>query len=140
MKPVNPLILLLILRLAAFTIVSAQQAATESNPAFKIKADQIIVTKSQRTLVLMNEGKVLKSYTISLGGEPIGPKTRQGDHKTPEGHYVIDSRNPNSQFHLALHVSYPNASDIANAKKQRVSPGGAIMIHGLPNRLMKNVP
>jgi murein L,D-transpeptidase YafK len=132
MKPVNPLVLLLVVRLAAFTIGSAQQPAADSNPASKIQADQIIVTKSQRTLVLMKKGKVLKTCTISLGGEPIGPKTREGDHKTPEGFYVIDSRNPQSRFHLALHVSYPNASDIANAKKHKVSPGGDIMIHGLP--------
>lgn len=80
----------------------------------------------------MKHSKVLTTYTISLGGEPIGPKTREGDHKTPEGHYIIDSRNSKSQFHLALHVTYPNASDIANARKHHVPPGGAIMIHGLP--------
>ena len=62
----------------------------------------------------------------------MGPKTREGDHKTPEGHYIIDTRNIKSKFHLALHVSYPNVADIARARKLGVPPGGAIMIHGLP--------
>ena len=62
----------------------------------------------------------------------MGPKTREGDNKTPEGLYTIDSRNAHSQFHLSLHISYPNAADRARAAKLRVSPGGDIMIHGLP--------
>jgi murein L,D-transpeptidase YafK len=82
--------------------------------------------------VLLSKGKVLRSYKVALGGEPIGPKTRQGDHRTPEGLYVLDSRNPNSHFYKALHISYPNAKDIAAAQKLRVSPGGDIMLHGLP--------
>jgi murein L,D-transpeptidase YafK len=45
--------------------------------------------------------------------------------------YVIDYRNPKSQFHRALHVSYPNAADRATARKRGVRPGGLIMIHGL---------
>ena len=82
--------------------------------------------------MLLSKGKVLRSYKVALGGEPIGPKTRQGDHRTPEGLYVLDSRNPNSHFYKALHISYPNAKDIAAAQKLRVSPGGDIMLHGLP--------
>jgi len=95
------------------------------------RVDSILVIKSTRTMTLMAKGKVVKSYRVALGGQPVGPKVQQGDHKTPEGKYVIDSRNARSQFHLALHVSYPNAADRARARKLGVNPGGAIMIHGL---------
>jgi murein L,D-transpeptidase YafK len=96
-------------------------------------ADKIVVEKSQRRLRLYQDGKLFKSYRISLGTEPRGPKTQQGDHKTPEGKYFIDGKNPHSAFHLALHLSYPNAEDSARANELGVPPGGQIMIHGLPN-------
>jgi murein L,D-transpeptidase YafK len=97
------------------------------------KADRIIVNKKARTMELMHAGQVLKTYKVALGSEPIGPKTRQGDHRTPEGDYVIDRRNAQSQFHRSLHISYPNAADRDQARKLGVSPGGDIFIHGLPN-------
>jgi len=84
-------------------------------------------------LTLISKGKVLKSYKIALGGNPNGPKERQGDNKTPEGSYVIDSRNRGSLYHLSLHISYPNEKDKKRAKQRGVSPGGDIMIHGLKN-------
>ncbi len=64
---------------------------------------------------------------------PIEPKRCQGDKRTPEGIYRIDYRNPHSAFHRSLHVSYPNTEDRAQSRKLRCSPGGDIMIHGLPN-------
>jgi len=97
------------------------------------QADQVVVVKSQRALMLLKSGKVVKTYRVSLGGHPNGAKTREGDGKTPEGDYVIDRRNTKSRFHLALHISYPSAADVQNARKLGVSPGGDIMIHGLPN-------
>jgi murein L,D-transpeptidase YafK len=93
--------------------------------------DHIVVLKKDRTLQLLSAGKVIRAYKIALGGSPVGHKQRQGDQKTPEGEYTIDSRNPNSQFHKSLHVSYPNAADRASAKKLGVNPGGDIFIHGL---------
>jgi murein L,D-transpeptidase YafK len=96
------------------------------------QADRIVIVKSQRTMTLLRNGEVLKTYKVALGHEPQGAKTQQGDNRTPEGLYTIDSRNPHSQFHLALHVSYPNAADRERARKLGVDPGGAIMIHGLP--------
>lgn len=75
----------------------------------------------------------LHRYRVALGGEPKGAKTRQGDHRTPEGEYVIDSRNEHSHYYKALHVSYPNETDRQRARMLGVSPGGDIMIHGLPN-------
>ena len=78
--------------------------------------------------------EVLKTYSVALGTVPVGAKEKQGDHKTPEGNYVIDARNSHSRFHLALHISYPRAEDKARARKLGVSPGGDIMIHGLESR------
>ncbi len=95
------------------------------------RADSIVILKAQRELQLWANGKLLKSYEVALGTQPVGRKERQGDGRTPEGHYIIDSRNPHSQFHKALHVSYPNAEDRRRAAAMHVDPGGAIMIHGL---------
>ena len=99
----------------------------------KGSVDRILIEKSTRRLMLISQGEVLKSYKIALGGNPIGPKERQGDNKTPEGTYVIDARNRDSLFHLSLHISYPNERDKIRAKELGVSPGGDIMIHGIKN-------
>ncbi len=95
--------------------------------------DRIRIEKSARRLMLISQGEVLKSYKIALGGNPIGPKERKGDNKTPEGTYVIDARNRDSRFHLSLHISYPNERDKKRAKELGVSTGGDIMIHGIKN-------
>ena len=99
----------------------------------KRSADKILIEKKERRLTLISKGKVLKTYQIALGGNPNGPKERQGDNKTPEGTYVIDSRNRDSRYHLSLHLSYPNEKDKKRAKQLGVSPGGDIMIHGIKN-------
>jgi murein L,D-transpeptidase YafK len=104
--------------------------AAEQNLA---KADQVIVVKSQRTLSLLSHGKVLRTYKAALGGAPIGAKEQQGDHKTPEGHYILDRRNAKSRYYKSIHVSYPNEQDKQRASQSGVSAGGDIMIHGLPN-------
>jgi murein L,D-transpeptidase YafK len=96
-----------------------------------VGADRVVVYKSERKLVLLSQGKEIRSYKVALGSEPVGPKTRHGDHRTPEGVYTLDSRNPNSHFYKAFHISYPNPKDIATANKLGVSPGGDIMLHGL---------
>ena len=108
-------------------------AQTGGGAAGSLKADKILVLKSERKLMLLDHGRVLKTYKVSLGGEPVGPKTRQGDHRTPEGNYLIDRRNAHSQFHKSLHISYPNAADRERARRLGVSPGGDIFVHGLPN-------
>jgi murein L,D-transpeptidase YafK len=113
--------------LAAAGLAGAQVAPPPSDA----RADQVIVWKKERRLELLRVGKVIKTYKIALGGSPLGPKTRQGDQKTPEGRYVIDFRNPRSQFYKSLHVSYPDAADRARARALKVSPGGDIFIHGL---------
>jgi tetratricopeptide (TPR) repeat protein len=96
-------------------------------------ADKILIEKKERRLTLISKGKVLTTYKIALGGNPNGPKERQGDNKTPEGTYVIDSKNKDSRYHLSLHISYPNEKDKKRAKQLGVSPGGDIMIHGIKN-------
>ena len=95
--------------------------------------DRILVEKSARRLSIFREGKKLKSYRVALGRSPIGPKEQEGDMKTPEGLYKIDSRNPQSAYHLALHVSYPSNEDNARAADRGVSAGFDIMIHGIEN-------
>ena len=101
----------------------------------KGKADKILIQKKERQLSLFSKDKVLKTYKIALGGDPDGPKERQGDNKTPEGTYAIDSRNKGSLYHLSLHISYPNEKDKKRAKQLGVSPGGDIMIHGIKNEM-----
>lgn len=98
-------------------------------------ADKVLIEKGARRLTLLSKGEVLKTYKIALGGNPVGPKERQGDNKTPEGTYIIDSRNRDSGYHLSLHISYPNERDKMRAKELGVSPGGDIMIHGIKNGL-----
>ena len=96
-------------------------------------ANKVVVHKKECTLTLQDHGKLLQTYKIALGGEPVGTKTKQGDHKTPEGSYVLERRNEHSRFYRSLHVSYPSADDQARAQKAGVDPGGDIMVHGLPN-------
>jgi murein L,D-transpeptidase YafK len=96
-------------------------------------ADRILIEKKERRLTLILKGRILKTYKIALGGNPVGPKERQGDNKTPEGTYVIDSRNKDSGYHLSLHISYPNARDRKRQGDLCVPPGGNIMIHGIKN-------
>ncbi len=93
---------------------------------------QIQVSKADRKLYLFNNDRVLKSYDIGLGFAPVGAKQFEGDGKTPEGAYFISYKNPDSQYHLSLKISYPNEADIAFAEAQGKSPGGDIVIHGGP--------
>ena len=107
----------------------------QSTPATALRADHVVVLKKERTLELFSQGKVIKTYKVALGGMPVGPKTTLGDHKTPEGVYVLDFRNAHSQFYKSINISYPNENDRALARKSGVSPGGDIFVHGLPNGL-----
>src|SRR5208337_2546994 len=95
------------------------------------QVDRILIEKGKRTMSLMSGSEVLKTYKVALGGQPVGAKDRQGDHKTPEGIYSVDRKIPNSQFHKALHISYPSVADREKARKLGVSPGGDVEIHGL---------
>jgi murein L,D-transpeptidase YafK len=96
------------------------------------RADRVIVLKKERTLQLLRQGRVIKTFKVALGGDPVGPKERQGDHKTPEGLYILDSRNPHSQFYKSIHISYPSERERSAARQKRVLPGGDVFVHGLP--------
>ncbi len=96
-------------------------------------ADLVYVDKSERRLELRRDGQIIRSYSVSLGNNPIGPKRQEGDGRTPEGAYVVDFRKADSAFHLSLHISYPNAVDRAESARLGLPTGGAIFIHGLPN-------
>ena len=113
-------ILHLLLFLSLITATSAQS-----------RIDQVVVLKRQHKLLLMSGNQVVKSYDVALGSGGLAPKRRQGDHRTPEGLYTIDYRNPASRYHLALHISYPQQTDMQRARQLGLNPGGDIMIHGL---------
>jgi len=107
--------------------LAAQQSAAPQ------RADSILILKKDHVMELLAGGKVIRTYKVALGQGGLAPKLREGDARTPEGHYTIDSRTAASHYHKALHVSYPDADDRKRAAKLGVPPGGAIMIHGLPN-------
>jgi murein L,D-transpeptidase YafK len=96
-------------------------------------ADRVVVDKAQRKLYLYRHGQVLREYPVHLGLRPEGAKEFEGDFRTPEGRYQLARRNSQSDYFLSIAVDYPNAKDIARARHKRMKPGGAIMIHGLPN-------
>jgi hypothetical protein len=75
--------------------------------------------------------RLLKSYPILGASGTLGPKLREGDMQVPEGLYRIESLNPNSLYHLALRVNYPNHFDRAKGELDgRRDLGCDIMIHG----------
>lgn len=117
------------MKTAFLIFLLALTATVHANP----KADLVVVNKSKRELILMHDGTELANYHIALGGVPEGHKKQEGDQKTPEGRYVLDYKKSNSSFYKAIHISYPNKEDKAQAKKHGVSPGGLIMIHGQKN-------
>ena len=96
-------------------------------------ADKIVVEKEKRKLHLIKNDAIFRTFDIALGITPIGDKEEEGDFKTPEGRYTLDTRNPDSDFFLSIHVSYPNSKDRRAARINGVAPGGQIMIHGQPN-------
>lgn len=107
------------------------RSATAMLPA----ADRVVVYKSQRRMELWRHGAVLRDFRVSLGLSPKGPKERAGDFRTPEGVYRLTRRNPRSDYFLSIQVSYPNPDDVRAAHRAGTDPGGAIMVHGLPNVL-----
>lgn len=116
-------------------LIAASTGAAGSAVADQQTASHVIVDKSERRLDLMQGDTVLASFSVALGAAPQGHKQREGDERTPEGHYVLDWGNTDSAYHLALHVSYPNAEDVRRAAAAGEDPGGMIMIHGQKNYL-----
>ena len=96
-------------------------------------ADLVLVEKGARKLHLLRDGEIFKTFRIALGIRPVGDKKQEGDFRTPEGRYLLDIKNPNSEYFLSIRISYPDVQDRREAQKEGVDPGGAIMIHGQPN-------
>lgn len=93
------------------------------------------VLKTDNKLQLLAKEKVVREFHVVFGANPKGHKRQEGDERTPEGSYTLDYKNADSAFYKAIHISYPNAKDIASAKARGVNPGGQVMIHGQKNGL-----
>ena len=93
---------------------------------------RVVVFKESRRMYLLSGERALRAFDFKLGFEPEGHKQEEGDGRTPEGHYIIDRRNPDSDFHLSIGISYPNARDVEVARRLGINPGGDIFIHGTP--------
>lgn len=117
------------LLLLVVTLAGCSRFPTYTGP----EVTRVIVNKSARQLILMHHEEVLREYEMELGFAPEGDKQVEGDGRTPEGSYIIDRRNPNSEFYLSIGISYPNEEDRAEAAELGQSPGGDIFIHGTPN-------
>jgi murein L,D-transpeptidase YafK len=129
-------IIIIIITIFGFSLVPLDYSNTFcKTERTNVVADKVLIEKSQRHLKLFHSGKLIKSYKVALGKNPNGQKVQEADGRTPEGNYFIDGRKSNSAFHLALHISYPNAVDKARAESLGVKPGGNIMIHGIKNGL-----
>jgi len=111
--------------------VNLRPPTAESLPA----VDRVVVRKSERRLLLMHGGNVVRAYHVQLGLNPVGQKERSGDFRTPEGYYRLERRNARSDYFLSIKVSYPNEADLKRARTHHWDTGGSIMIHGLPNYL-----
>ena len=96
-------------------------------------ADKVLVEKGKRRLHLLQNGIPFRTFKIALGFAPEGDKEQEGDQKTPEGLYMLDARNPDSDYFLSIHISYPSDQDRAESRAKGIDPGGQIMIHGQPN-------
>jgi murein L,D-transpeptidase YafK len=119
-----------VMLVAMALIIAAAPPASPQLP----DVDYVLVEKSARRMTLYSGGRpVYRINGIQLGDRPLGPKRFAGDERTPEGRYTIDYGNPDSAYHLSLHISYPNADDVAYARAHGRSSGGLIFIHGAPN-------
>jgi murein L,D-transpeptidase YafK len=119
--------------LALIILVVANPVFADVGPHAGIRAELVVVRKAERTLELRSGGDVLHEFRIALGRNLKGHKRQQGDSRTPEGVYVLDGRNTASRFYRSIRISYPEPRDYEGAQRWGVSPGGDIMIHGLPN-------
>jgi len=85
-----------------------------------LKAPKIVIKKAKKRLFLYSEEKLLRTYPVKLGFNPVGEKVRQGDKCTPEGSYYICMKNPRSKYHLSLGLSYPSIQDAERGLEQKL--------------------
>jgi murein L,D-transpeptidase YafK len=122
------------MRIPGLILTCAALLVSGSLPAGEFPvADRVVVEKAARKLHLVRDGEPFRTFEIALGIRPVGDKKHEGDFKTPEGTYLLDRRNPHSEFFLSIHISYPNGHDVDESRERGLDPGGAIMIHGQPN-------
>lgn len=119
---------------AAFTLAGCGGAPSKPAPTAQA-VDKVIVKKSERKMQLLRKGEVVREYRVALGASPRGHKFQEGDERTPIGDYILDWRNPRSNYYKSIHVSYPNERDKSLAKLLGTPPGGMIMVHGMPNHI-----
>jgi murein L,D-transpeptidase YafK len=120
------------LALAAALPARAQDESVPRAPRARFPVDLVVIEKGPRLMHLFHRDRVVRTYRVALGANPVGAKRQQGDGRTPEGLYRIDFKNPDSRFNLALRIDYPNERDRARAAARGVPPGGQIDIHGQP--------
>ena len=99
-------------------------------PDYPPPAVALLAVKDTKRLHVETDGRRVTTLPILAASGGPGPKLQRGDRQVPEGTYAIESLHPNSRFHVALRVAYPNAADRARAEAANVDPGGDIMIHG----------
>jgi murein L,D-transpeptidase YafK len=97
--------------LALASLAAIAPAAPPGPLPATLEAPRLVVRKARRELLVYSGDRLLKTYRVGLGTNPVPPKERQGDRATPEGRYVVCRKNPRSQFVLSLGLSYPNAVD-----------------------------
>ena len=78
--------------------------------------DRLVVFKARHRLHAYSGDRLIVTYSVSIGKNSVGGKQYEGDHKTPEGEYFINDKNPNSGYHKNLGISYPNEEDKRQAK------------------------
>lgn len=120
-----------------YVLMVASFLALFSGDLYAGAVDRILILKSKRTMLLLKENEIVRAYRVALGKNPKGHKLMEGDKRTPEGLYYVDAKNPRSNFHLSLKISYPNEKDLEQAMKLGVKPGGMIMIHGVAKGMEK---
>jgi len=121
----------------------------------------LVVRKGRFRLDVLRDGKIVKVFPVALGGNPLGAKRRQGDHKTPEGTYILAPHTP-STFGDCFYICYPNEEDARKGLEEGliqrsallsvVEPlrygglppsntalGGQILLHGTRDRTIREV-
>jgi murein L,D-transpeptidase YafK len=100
------------------------------------KAPEVRIYKRQGELDLVCGGAVRRTMAATFGADPVGPKEREGDERTPEGDYRISLKVKSDRFHRFLGVSYPNDEDRKRGAKKGIKKlGGGIGIHGTTKKL-----
>ena len=90
------------------------------SPLDKLENPRLVVKKSERTLEVFDNEKLVKTYKIVLGFAPDGDKEQEGDGKTPLGEFYVFTKNDQSKFYLSLGLSYPSIDDAARGLRENL--------------------